>query len=86
MTFYGPPQLRLHCRAVARMLQAYLDGELAEPMASLVAQHLDLCLRCGLDADTWRWLKRNLGGLARAEDPDRLTRLQTFVDDLLEQP
>jgi hypothetical protein len=68
---------------VARVLQAHLDGELADPMSRLVAHHLDLCLRCGLQADSWRWLKRSIAGLAPRDDPRQLSRVREFVDDLV---
>lgn len=72
----------IDCREVARLVQAFLDGEIIDPRAVRVADHLDTCLTCGLEADTYRWLKAAIAGLARADDPRQLERLQRFVDAL----
>lgn len=72
----------LDCREVARLLQAFLDGEIADPLAVPVADHLQACLTCGMEADTYRWLRAAVAGLARADDPRQLRRLQRFVEAL----
>jgi anti-sigma factor RsiW len=72
----------LSCRQVGRLLQAYLDGELPDARAVLVADHLDACLRCGLEASSYRWLKARLAGLAPRTDDGQLDRLQAFADAL----
>lgn len=72
----------LSCRQVGRLLQAYLDGELPDARAVLVADHLDACLRCGLEASSYRWLKARLAGLAPRTDDCQLDRLQAFADEL----
>ncbi|MDP8977840.1 MAG: zf-HC2 domain-containing protein [Actinomycetota bacterium] len=78
----GPRQGILTCRQVGRLLQAYLDGELPDARTVLVADHLDACLRCGLEAGSYRWLKAHLAGLAPGPDEHRLERLRAFVDQL----
>lgn len=70
------------CREIARLVQAFLDGEIADPRAVRVADHLDACLTCGLEADAYRWLKAAVAGLARADDPRQLERLQRFAEAL----
>lgn len=77
---------RLSCRQVAQLLQAYLDGELQDIRTVLVADHLDACLRCGLDAGTYRWLKQQLAGLAPGVDARQLERLGDFARELLDEP
>jgi len=72
----------MSCRQVGRLLQAYLDGELPDARAVLVADHLDACLRCGLEASSYRWLKARLAGLAPRTDDGQLHRLQAFADAL----
>ena len=72
----------LSCRQVGRLLQAYLDGELPDARAVLVADHLDACRRCGLEASSYRWLKARLAGLAPRTDDGQLDRLQAFADAL----
>ena len=74
----GPPS----CRQVGRLLQSYLDGELPDARAVLVADHLDACLRCGLEASSYRWLKTRLTGLAPRTDACQLRRLHAFADPL----
>jgi anti-sigma factor RsiW len=81
-----PLRSRLSCRQVGRLLQAYLDGELRDTRAVLVADHLDACLRCGLDAGTYRWLKAQLTGLAPSEDQRQLDRLRAFAQELIDEP
>jgi anti-sigma factor RsiW len=72
----------LSCRQVGRLLQAYLDHELADTRAVLVADHLDDCRRCGPEASSYRWLKACLAGLAPGTDDRQLSRLRTFADAL----
>lgn len=76
----------LSCRKVRRLLQAYLDGELQDARSVLVADHLDACLRCGLEASSYRWLKAQLAGLAPAADERQLDRLRAFADALVDEP
>ncbi|CAN5177520.1 zf-HC2 domain-containing protein [soil metagenome] len=76
------PQGALSCRQVGRLLQAYLDGELPDARTVLVADHLDACLRCGLEASSYRWLKAHLAGLAPGTDGRQLGRLCAFADEL----
>lgn len=70
------------CREVARHLQRYLDGELDVDSAFAIVQHLEACLRCGLDAATYRELKRHLARMQRPLDAALMERLRGFVDDL----
>lgn len=70
------------CRAVLRLLQVYLDGEIGDPRAIEVAEHLSACFDCGMEADVYRWLKAATAGLARADDPRQLARLERFATAL----
>lgn len=72
----------LRCRAVRRLLQAYLDAEIAPVSGLRVAEHLLSCRRCGLEADAYRWLVRSLAWLAGPDDRDSLARLRAFADEL----
>ena len=82
------PQGRAHlsCRQVGRLLQAYLDAELHDPRAVLVADHLDACLRCGLSATSYQWLKAHLASMAPDDDARQLDRLRDFADQLIDEP
>lgn len=76
----------LSCRKVGKLLQTYLDGELDGTRGVLVAEHLDTCVRCGLDARTYRWLTAHLSGLAPPDGERQLDRLRAFADDLVQRP
>ena len=89
MTFGRWPRLRpgepMTCPEVGRLLQRFLDDELddeADP--EMLSQHLELCRRCGLEADTYRKIKAALEN-RRAEVPkESLERLRTFGEQLTE--
>ena len=80
------PRPQLSCRQVGRLLQAYLDGQLHDARTVLVADHLDACLRCGLEASSYRWLKAELACLAPSDDERQLGRLRAFADELIDEP
>lgn len=50
----------LDCKAVGRVLQQVLDGETDDRTADEVAAHLEACLVCGLEADTYLRIKESL--------------------------
>lgn len=77
-----PPPWRPQCRRVARVLQAYLDGELGPEETPMVAEHLRHCHRCGIDAAIYDIIKRSLHGLATSPDHRAITRLRTYAADL----
>ncbi len=67
---------------VARVLQAYLDGETDEVTAHRVAVHLEDCRRCGLKAETYRDIKSALSCGAEPE-AGAVGRLRAFAEGLL---
>ncbi|MGW0821045.1 anti-sigma factor family protein [Streptomyces sp. NPDC002845] len=67
---------------VARVLQAYLDGETDEVTARRVAVHLEDCRRCGLEVATYREIKNALARQAQP-DADVVARLRDFGQALL---
>lgn len=71
------------CRAVGRLVQAYLDDEIADDRGGLIAAHLDRCRRCGRDANGYRRLKARLSRLAPPLAPRELERLRAFAEDLV---
>jgi anti-sigma factor RsiW len=72
----------VECLRVARLLQSYLDGVLDEVTARHVAEHLEDCRRCGLEAETYQAIKT---ALARQEQTPAaaITRLQEFAETLV---
>ena len=60
----------LSCHEVARTLQAYLDDESDPALRARMAEHLDECVRCGLEADVYRRIKSSLAGHQRPLDPE----------------
>lgn len=73
---------RPDCHRVRQVLQAYLDGELDDRHASMVAAHLAECERCGIEAELYQRVKDSLAGLRPAPDPDALDRLRRFADSV----
>jgi anti-sigma factor RsiW len=65
--------------SVARVLQAYLDGEVDKAMARRVGAHLELCRRCGMKADTYRLIKSSLARGATSWDDLTRRRLEEFA-------
>lgn len=76
--FRVPPD----CREVADVLQAYLDGELPESKTHVVAEHLEHCERCGIEAEVYEEVKRSLAELATPPDRDAVARLRSFAEGL----
>lgn len=72
----------LSCHEVAERLQAYLDGEVDETTAHLVASHLEDCRMCGLEAETYERIKAALAAERPEVPPDSLARLREFGDRL----
>jgi hypothetical protein len=73
------------CIQVARILQRYLDDQLDERAASAVADHLDECRRCGLDAESYREVKIALAHTSQPPSPERVSRLTSFVAHLVSE-
>jgi anti-sigma factor RsiW len=71
----------LTCREVGKLLQRYLDGYADEHATAKVAEHLEDCRRCGLEAAVYREIKASLA--RRAPFPETtLARLRRFGDQL----
>ena len=71
----------LDCAQVGKLLQQYLDGELHDGRDDGIHEHLEQCLRCGLEADAYERLKASLATRGRVEvDDPSLERLRSFAD------
>jgi anti-sigma factor RsiW len=68
----------LTCREVGKLLQRYLDGEADAPTIAKVAEHLEDCRRCGLEASIYREIKASLARHATVLPETTLDRLRRF--------
>jgi anti-sigma factor (TIGR02949 family) len=50
----------MECRKIQECFSAYLDGELAQAQAELVARHLQVCPRCQQEYQAWQRLWESL--------------------------
>lgn len=71
---------RYRCRRVARLIQSYLDGMIADR----VSAHLEECRRCGLEAATYAEIKNALARHSQAP-PEAVERLRSFGRGLIDQ-
>lgn len=69
------------CEAVVERLQLYLDGAADDMTSQQVADHLDRCRRCGLEADVYLQIKATLSG-NRDVPADAVERLRSFGERL----
>jgi len=76
---------RSDCHQVAKVLQSYLDGETEAPTSRIVAEHLEVCRKCGLEASTYLAIKTAIAANAADMTPvdnDAVARLRDFADGL----
>ena len=84
------PQVRageqLSCPEVGRSLQRFLDGEIPDDVvADSLAEHLEACKRCGLEADVYRRIKHAIED-QRADVPEEsMQRLREFGQRLMRE-
>ncbi len=83
MRVWNATASRMRCVATMRVLQTYLDGALDEVAAQRVADHLEDCRRCGLEADVYAEIKTALGEQDRTVDPRAIERLRHFGEQLV---
>jgi len=80
------PGERLSCPEVGRLLQRFLDGELDDGNSiAALADHLEECRRCGLEADTYRAIKAVLADHRPDLEPESVERLREFGERLVEE-
>ena len=72
----------MDCHAVAQVLQRYLDGHLDERRVNLLEAHLDDCLKCGLELQTYEQIKRTLAQQRAPLPADSVARLREFGERL----
>lgn len=81
---FGTPSMA-SCMEVARVLQAYLDGEVDERTTRRVRRHLELCRRCGLEASTYVEIKRAVADRQQPVPEDARDRLRRFAEGLMQE-
>jgi anti-sigma factor RsiW len=74
------------CMQVMGVLQAYLDGQTDQMTARRVANHLDACRRCGLEAATYREIKAALSRAGAPLDASAVERIRSFAVHLSHEP
>ena len=68
------------------MLQSYLDGEVDEQTARMVAGHLDECTKCDHESQVYVKIKESLATRQRPVDPKVLDALRQFGQNLVTDP
>jgi anti-sigma factor RsiW len=82
MKVWNAATSRMRCMATMRVLQTYLDGALDDVAARRVAEHLEDCRRCGLEAEVYQEIKTALGEHDQPLDPRAVERLRHFGEQL----
>ncbi len=77
------------CHRVGKLLQRYLYGEIDSTARQQVEQHLETCLKCGLEVNTYARVKQVLAhrertGTDSTQDAEALARLRRFARELTE--
>lgn len=70
------------CEQVGAVLQAYLDGELGPQDAERVAEHLEHCDRCDIEAATVSKVVASIRRQRPDLEVESLDRLRRFVEEL----
>lgn len=87
---FGRRNAPLDCHAVGEALQQYLDGvdghdgPIEPEHAERIEAHLDVCRLCGLEAETYRRIKKSLAARRPDVAPDAIARLRDFAVHLVE--
>ena len=75
----------LSCPEVGRLLQRFLDDELAdEAEITALSEHLEDCKRCGLEAETYQKIKDALASRRTPVPQESVDRLREFGERLVE--
>jgi anti-sigma factor RsiW len=72
----------LECHQVGELLQRYLDGYIDAERARLIEDHLEVCRKCGLEAETYERIKASLAEHRPEVPQDTLERLRDFGERL----
>jgi anti-sigma factor RsiW len=64
------------------VLQSYLDDDVEPDFAARIAEHLEACKDCGLEAETYAQIKNSLADRRPEVGSDVVTRLRDFGESL----
>lgn len=71
------------CRSIARVVEAYLDGECDSETAMKVVAHLEACKPCSDESRALEEIKRSLAtGRCCGTDPDVVASLRAYAKRL----
>ena len=73
---------RARCMEVRRVINGFVDGQVEEGFAAKIAEHLEDCRRCGLDAEVYANIKRSLQSKPPTIDDEAIDRLREFGSKL----
>lgn len=78
-----PGEATPSCRDVARVVQAYLDGECDNLTKEHVLVHLEACPPCAVETQVLEQIKRSMAeGRCCGADPDVVDRLRDYARHL----
>ncbi len=72
----------VNCRELGKVLQSYLDDDVEPDFAAKIAEHLEACKDCGLEAETYTQIKDSLASQRPEVGGDVVTRLRDFGESL----
>jgi predicted anti-sigma-YlaC factor YlaD len=76
------PEHAIDCDHVLELLQFYLDSEIDADRARLIAEHLDECRSCGLEAETYEMIKTSLAAKRPTVPAESVARVREFAEQL----
>jgi anti-sigma factor (TIGR02949 family) len=76
--FGRAPEPAMSCEDVGLVLQQYLDDEIDAETADRIAEHLEECRRCGMEAETYERIKATLARKRAPLPDDSVARLREF--------
>lgn len=82
MRFLDKLRGRPSCEEIMEVLQSYLDGEIDAETAKKVAGHLEDCTECDRESQVYKSIKSSLATRRRDVDPEILSALRQFGQQL----
>lgn len=73
----------MECHEVGELLQHYLDGHIDAERARRIEEHLEECVRCGLEIETYERIKATLAAHRPDVPSESIERLRAFGERLM---